>query len=93
MSIFDKLPRKGRKTAHINIYSLRNKVHEMNNLLTSDNLHILAISETQLINLMIQQWQYKVITSTEETEMLMEEVLLYTLPFKCLGSLRNILVF
>ena len=35
---------------HINICSLRNKVHEINNLLTSDNIHILAISETHLDN-------------------------------------------
>jgi hypothetical protein len=34
----------------MNICSLRNKVHEINNLLTSDNINILAISETHLDN-------------------------------------------
>ena len=53
ISISDKLPRKGLKIAHINICSLRNKVHEINNLLTSDNINALAISETQIIYLMI----------------------------------------
>jgi hypothetical protein len=50
MSISDKLPRKGLKISHINIYSLKNKIHEINNLRTSDNIHILAISETHLDN-------------------------------------------
>ena len=50
MSISDKLSRKGLTIAHMYICSLRNKVHEMNNLLTSDNIHILAISETHLDN-------------------------------------------
>ena len=47
MSVSDKLPRKGMKLAHTNICSLRNKVHEINNLLTSDKINILAISETR----------------------------------------------
>ena len=34
----------------MNICSLRNKVHEINNMLTSDNIHILAISESHLDN-------------------------------------------
>jgi hypothetical protein len=50
MSISDKLHRKVLKIAHINICSLRNKVHEIHNLLTSDNIHILAIYETHLDN-------------------------------------------
>jgi hypothetical protein len=49
MSISDELPRKGLKIAHINICSLRNKVHEIHNFPTSDNIHVLAI------NLMIHQ--------------------------------------
>ena len=48
--ISDELPRKGLKIAHINICSLRNMVHEINNLLTSDNVHILANSKTHLDN-------------------------------------------
>ena len=38
------------KTAHINICSLRNKVHEVNNFLVTDDIHILTISETHLDN-------------------------------------------
>ena len=34
------------KIAHINICSLRNKVHEVNNLLVTDDIHNLTISET-----------------------------------------------
>jgi hypothetical protein len=49
MFFSDKLPRKALKIAHINI--CRNKVCEINYLLTSDNTHILAISETHLDNL------------------------------------------
>jgi hypothetical protein len=44
MSITDKLPRKWLKIANNNICSLRNKVHEIN------NIPILAISETHLYN-------------------------------------------
>jgi hypothetical protein len=50
MSVSDKLPRKGLKIAHINICSFRNKVNEIINLLTSDNIHILAISEMYFDN-------------------------------------------
>ena len=59
-STSDKLPRKALKTIkqprkvlqidHINICSLRNKVHEVNNLLITDDIHILTISETHLDN-------------------------------------------
>ena len=51
-STFEKLPSKALKTnnqprkvlkiAHINICSLRNKVHEVNNLLVTDDIHILT---------------------------------------------------
>ena len=34
----------------MNICSLRNKVHEVNNLLVTDDIHILTISETHLDN-------------------------------------------
>ena len=50
MSISNKLPRKELKIAHINICSLRNKVNEINNLLTSNNIPILAISVAHLGN-------------------------------------------
>lgn len=39
------LPKKGLKIANINICSLRNKLTE---ILLSDNVHILAVSETHL---------------------------------------------
>lgn len=42
------LPKKGLKIAHLNICSLRNKVQEIENILTADCIHILAISETHL---------------------------------------------
>ena len=42
------LPKKGLKIAHINICSLRNKVYEVESLLMTNNVHILAISETHL---------------------------------------------
>ena len=45
-----KHPRKLLKIAHFNIYSLRNMVHEVNNLLVTDVIHILTISETLLDN-------------------------------------------
>jgi adenine deaminase len=45
-----KQPRKVLKIAHINICNLRNKVHEVNNLLVTDDIHILTISETHLDN-------------------------------------------
>ena len=44
------LPKKGLKIAHVNICSLRNKVQDIDNLLTTDKIHILAISETHLDN-------------------------------------------
>ena len=44
------LPKKGLKIAHVNICSLRNKVQDIDNLLTTDTIHILAISETHLDN-------------------------------------------
>jgi exonuclease III len=45
-----KHPRKVLKIAKVNICSLRNKVHEVNNLLVTDDIHILIISETHLDN-------------------------------------------
>ena len=77
---------KGLKIAHINICSLRNKAHEINNSLPSDNIHILAISETHLDNsfdtsVAIQGY----ITSIEETGMLMGEVLLYIYIFRAIS--------
>ena len=45
-----KHPRKVLKIAHVNICSLRNKVNEKNNLLGTDDIHILTISETHLDN-------------------------------------------
>ena len=41
------MPKKGLRIAHINISSLRNKLIEINEIL-SDNVHILAVSETHL---------------------------------------------
>ena len=41
-----KHPRKVLKIAHDNICRLRNKVHEISNLLVTDDIHILTISET-----------------------------------------------
>lgn len=43
-------PKKGLKIAHINICSLRNKIPDIINMLTSHNINILAISETHLDN-------------------------------------------
>ena len=45
-----KRPRKVLKIAHINICRLRNKVHEVNNLFVTDDIHILTTSETHLDN-------------------------------------------
>lgn len=39
---------KGLVLAHLNVCSIRNKVHELNYLITVNNIHILAISETHL---------------------------------------------
>ena len=50
MSTSAKHPRKVLKMAHVIICSLRNKVHEINNLLATDDIHILIISETHLVN-------------------------------------------
>lgn len=44
------MPKKGVKITHVNICSQRNKVQDIDNLLTSDKIHILAISETHLDN-------------------------------------------
>ena len=56
-STSDKLPSKAfktikqpRKNCHINICSLRNKIHEVNNLLGTDDIPILPMSETHLDN-------------------------------------------
>ena len=43
-------PRKVLKIAHINICSLRNKVCEINNLLVTDDIHIVTMFETLLDN-------------------------------------------
>ena len=45
-----KHPRKVLKITHISICSLRYKVHEINNLLVTDDIHMLTISETHLDN-------------------------------------------
>ena len=42
------LPKKGLRMAHLNVCSLRNKVHDVQNILLDHNLHILALSETRL---------------------------------------------
>ena len=42
------LPKKGMLLAHLNVCSLRNKVHELCHLVESNNIHILAISESHL---------------------------------------------
>ena len=48
MSIATLLPKKSLKIAHLNICSLRNKVNEIGDLLFSNNIHVLALSETHL---------------------------------------------
>lgn len=48
MSSIAGLPKKGLKVAHLNICSLRNKINDIEELLTSNSVHILAISETHL---------------------------------------------
>lgn len=40
--------KKGLKIAHLNICSLRNKMHDITGILKNNNIHILAISETHL---------------------------------------------
>ena len=42
------LPKKRLKIVHVNICGLRNKVRDIDNSLTSDKIHILAISETNV---------------------------------------------
>lgn len=44
------MPKKGPKTGHVNICSLRNKVQDIDYLLASDKIHRLAISEKHLEN-------------------------------------------
>jgi len=39
---------KGLVLAHLNVCSIRNKVHELNYLITENTIHILAVSETHL---------------------------------------------
>lgn len=51
MSTFPKKGLKKKKKGHINICSLRNKIQDISNLLTSHNIHIQAISETHLDNM------------------------------------------
>lgn len=43
-----KLPKKGLRFAHLNICSLKNKIHELSSILQENNIHIMAISETHL---------------------------------------------
>ena len=40
------LPKNGLLIAHLNICSLRNKIHEICCVVQSNNIHVLAISET-----------------------------------------------
>lgn len=48
MSVSIKLPRKGLKLAHINICSLRNKLVEITDVMFTNNIHVLAVTETHL---------------------------------------------
>lgn len=41
-------PQKGLVLAHLNICSLRNKVHEIANICTTNGIHVLALTETHL---------------------------------------------
>ena len=43
-----KLPKKGLRFAHLNICSLKNKVHELSPILHKNGIHIMAVSETRL---------------------------------------------
>lgn len=43
-----KLPKKGVLFAHLNVCSLRNKIHEISNLAELNDIHIFALSETHL---------------------------------------------
>lgn len=47
-ALHPRLPRRGLRIAHININRIRYKISEITNILFSDNIHILAISETHL---------------------------------------------
>lgn len=42
------LPHKGLKLAHLNINSLRNKIHDLSSLLLNNDIHVIAITETHL---------------------------------------------
>lgn len=46
-NLLSNLPKKGLVLAHLNICSLRNKVHEIINI-CSNGIHVLALSETHL---------------------------------------------
>lgn len=46
--MFDKLPKKGLRIAHLNICSIRKKLTEVGDILLSNALHILTLSETHL---------------------------------------------
>lgn len=46
MSVSIKLPRKGLQLAHINICSFRNKLVEISDVLTTNKIHVLAVTET-----------------------------------------------
>lgn len=48
MSVSDKCPRKGLKVVHVNICSIRNREQDIDNLLTSNNIDLLANPETHL---------------------------------------------
>ena len=43
-----RLPKKGLRIAHLNICSLRNKIHELATILVTNNIHVMAITETHL---------------------------------------------
>ena len=43
-----KLPNKGLAIAHVNVCSVRNKIHELNSLVQANTIHILALTETHL---------------------------------------------
>ena len=61
-------------------YTARNKVHEINNLLVTDYIHILTISETHLDKTFDDTGvAIHGFTSTENTEMPMGELLLFIL--------------
>lgn len=47
-SLLTKLSKKGLIIAHLNICSLKNKIHEVMRICTEDNIQVLALSETHL---------------------------------------------